>query len=46
MTIRPLTFDDIEKWIKLSTEYDCYVKELVHDLTEWYQSNTFVKEGN
>ena len=39
MDIRLLTFDDIKKWIYLSSEYDCYVKELVHDLTEWYNGN-------
>ena len=39
MKIRLLTFEDIEKWVELSSEYDCYVKELVPDLTEWYQGN-------
>ena len=39
MKIRILTYEDIEKWINLSSEYDCYIEELVQDLTEWYQGN-------
>jgi len=30
---------DIPKWMALSQEYDCYVRELVTDLTEWYDGN-------
>jgi hypothetical protein len=39
MEIRLLSFEDIEKWVNLSSEYDHYVKELVPDLTEWYKGN-------
>jgi hypothetical protein len=39
MEIRLLTMEDINAWEKLSYEYDCYVKELVPDLTEWYEGN-------
>ena len=39
MEIRIITKMDIHKWIKLSSEFDKYVKELVSDLTEWYNGN-------
>lgn len=37
--IRNVNTDDIELWIELSREYDVYVKDLVGDLTEWYNGN-------
>ncbi|ERJ10923.1 GNAT family N-acetyltransferase [Haloplasma contractile] len=30
---------DKPTWIRLSSEYDDYVRELVPDLTEWYEGN-------
>jgi hypothetical protein len=39
MEIRHVTEVDIPKWEHLSSEYDRYVKELVSDLTEWYEGN-------
>ena len=39
LTIRVVTTADIPKWLELSKEYDSYVKELVQDLTEWYDGN-------
>ena len=39
MRIRTLNNGDIPKWWALSHEYDSYVKELVPDLTEWYDGN-------
>ena len=37
--IKPVTQEDIPIWIALSHEYDDYVRELVSDLTEWYEGN-------
>ncbi|MBI9011575.1 MAG: GNAT family N-acetyltransferase [Clostridiales bacterium] len=37
--IKPVTKDDIGIWIDLSREYDEYIKELVSDLTHWYEGN-------
>lgn len=37
--IKPITQQDIPIWIALSHEYDDYVRELVSDLTEWYEGN-------
>lgn len=37
--IRPITIEDIPMWIALSKEHDDYVKELVSDLTQWYEGN-------
>ena len=31
--------EDIPKWECLSLEHDKYVKELVSDITEWYEGN-------
>ena len=39
MEIRMVESADIPKWQALSQEHDCYVKELVPDLTEWYEGN-------
>ena len=39
MKIRLVNHNDIPKWWALSREYDCYVKEIVSDLTEWYDGN-------
>ena len=39
MNIRIVNNLDIPKWWALSHEYDCYVQELVPDLTEWYDGN-------
>jgi len=39
MKIRLVTHADIPKWIALSREFDCYVLELVPDLSEWYNGN-------
>ena len=39
MFIRMVTPEDKTKWIALSHEYDDYVKELISDLTEWYEGN-------
>ncbi len=39
MQIRCVVLADIPKWQSLSSEYDRYVKELVPDLTEWYEGN-------
>jgi len=39
MSIRLVNHSDIPKWLLLSQEYDCYVKELVQDLSEWYDGN-------
>jgi len=39
MKIRLVTEVDIPKWEYLSSEYDHYIKELVSDLTEWYEGN-------
>ena len=37
MEIKLVNSEDIQKWKNLSFEYDKYVKELVSDLTEWYE---------
>lgn len=42
MQIKLITNADTLKWNILSSEYDCYVKELVPDLTEWYEGNADV----
>ena len=39
MNIRLVNNSDIPQWMALSREYDCYVRELVADLTEWYDGN-------
>ena len=39
MQVRSINENDIPKWQALSAEYDCYVKELVADLIEWYDGN-------
>jgi hypothetical protein len=39
LRIRNVSVDDIPVWITLSKEYDNYVKEVVSDLTEWYEGN-------
>ena len=39
MHIRLVTNNDIPAWMALSQEYDCYVRELVPDLSEWYDGN-------
>ncbi|MCL2704573.1 MAG: hypothetical protein FWE91_13395 [Defluviitaleaceae bacterium] len=39
MRIRAVTSADIPKWKALSEEYDCYILELVPDLTQWYGGN-------
>ncbi len=39
MKIKIVINADIPKWLALSHEHDCYVKELVADLTEWYNGN-------
>ena len=39
MLIRLVDHSDIPKWLSLSNEYYCYVKELTHDLSEWYDGN-------
>jgi inorganic pyrophosphatase len=39
MKIRIVKNIDIPKWVALSHEYDCYVLELVPDLSEWYDGN-------
>ena len=39
MQIRLVTKNDISKWEYLSFEHDKYVKELVSDLSEWYNGN-------
>jgi len=39
MWVRLVKNFDIPKWWALSREYDCYVKELVPDLSEWYDGN-------
>ena len=36
---RPLSMKDIPTWLALSNEYDNYVRELVSDLTLWYEGN-------
>ena len=37
--IKPMTTEDIPMWISLSNEHDDYVRELVPDLTQWYEGN-------
>ena len=37
--IKPVTKDDIGTWWDLSREYDEYIKEMVSDLTHWYEGN-------
>lgn len=37
--IRTITEADIPMWIALSKEHDDYVRELVSDLTQWYEGN-------
>ena len=39
MKIRLVNNTDISKWQELSHEYDCYVRELVPDLSKWYDGN-------
>jgi len=39
MQIKLVNNIDIPKWLELSSEYDCYVKESVPNLTEWYEGN-------
>jgi hypothetical protein len=39
MKIKIVNNSDIPSWIFLSKEYDKYVKEIVPDLTEWYEGN-------
>ena len=39
MNIRLVNTADLPQWMALSREYDCYVRELVADLTEWYDGN-------
>ena len=39
MEIRLVNNNDISKWEYLSFEHDKYVKELVSDLSEWYNGN-------
>lgn len=37
--LRTVEMSDISVWVQLSQEYDIYVKELVGDLTQWYDGN-------
>lgn len=39
MKIKSVCLSDIPTWILLSKEYDCYVQEIVSDLTEWYDGS-------
>ncbi|MHB1484125.1 MAG: hypothetical protein ACYCYI_05630 [Saccharofermentanales bacterium] len=39
ITTRIITESDIPIWIKLSHEYDQYVKEMTSDLSHWYDGN-------
>ena len=39
MKVKIITEEDIPKWELLSFEHDIYVKELVSDITEWYEGN-------
>ena len=39
MRIRTVNYSDISSWIALSEEYDCYILEVVPNLTEWYEGN-------
>jgi len=39
MEIKLVNNEDIPKWECLSLEHDKYVKELVSDITEWYEGN-------
>ena len=39
MRIKTMCLSDIPNWVLLSREHDSYVKELVPDLTEWYEGN-------
>ena len=39
MEIRLIINEDIPKWEYLSLEHNKYVKELVSDITEWYEGN-------
>ena len=39
MEVKIITEKDILKWESLSTEHDVYVKELVSEITEWYEGN-------
>jgi len=39
MKMKNVEPSDIPVWTALSQEYDRYVKELVSDLTEWYEGN-------
>ena len=36
MQVRIVTEADIQTWRALSSEYDCYAKESVADLSQWY----------
>ena len=37
--IKSVGLSDIFVWTALSNEYDIYVKEIVSDITEWYEGN-------
>ena len=39
MKIRLVNNTDMPTWMALSQEYDCNVRELVSDLSEWYDGN-------
>ena len=39
LKIKNVSVEDIPIWILLSKEYDDYVREVVPDLTEWYEGN-------
>ena len=37
--IKTVDYSDIARWVSLSKEYDGYIKEIVSDLTEWYEGD-------
>ena len=39
MIFKLITEEDIPKWMKLSFELDCYVKEYYLGFSEWYADN-------
>lgn len=39
INIMPVKIEDIPIWIVLSHEYDIYMRELVSDLTVWYEGD-------
>ncbi len=37
--LKVIESNDIPQWLKLSSEFDLYIKELIGSLSQWYDGN-------